>query len=82
LRWKTEVGFSADRPAITRRVVWAGDGERRLAALDAASGRRLLSSAPVFDPGKSAIEPVVAGGFVLVATPEGLLAYHVPAPSG
>jgi outer membrane protein assembly factor BamB len=82
LRWRTEVGFSGSSPAIVNGLVWTGDGEGRLTALDAASGRRLWTSPRVFDPGESAIEPVVAGGFVLVGTADGLLAYHVPAASG
>jgi outer membrane protein assembly factor BamB len=77
LRWKTEIGFSGSRPAIVNGIVWTGDAQGRLVAIDAASGRRLWTSGPLFDNHKSSIEPVIAGRLVLVATTDGLLAYHV-----
>jgi eukaryotic-like serine/threonine-protein kinase len=82
LRWKTQIGFSGSRPAIVNGLVWTGDGEGRLTALDAASGRRLWSSKSLVAGNDSAIEPVIAGDFVIVATPHGLLAYRLQARSG
>jgi outer membrane protein assembly factor BamB len=84
-RWRARLGFSGTRPAIVNGLVWAGDDERRLVALDARNGRELWRSAP-FSLGRAgtpaqtgAIEPVVAGAYVLVATEgDGLRAYHVP----
>lgn len=76
LRWQAPGIDFGVRPAIVNGLVWAGDEHGRIVALDARDGRRLWSSEPFGADGP--VSPVLAGGFLLVATYDGrLVAYRV-----
>jgi outer membrane protein assembly factor BamB len=74
VRWKHSVGDVNGAPAIGNGVVWTVDSTERLLALASDDGSVLWSS-----PSISALDgssPVLAGGYVLIGTPDGrLLAY-------
>lgn len=85
-RWRVSIGFTGTKPALANGLVWAGDEQQRLVAFDARNGRPLWRSEPFMlgtdgTPAQTgAIEPVVAGGYVLVATvADGIRVYRVPA---
>ncbi len=78
-RWAVEVGLTDGSPAIGNGVVYVVGARNRLLALDVRYGRVLWRSPAAAGAGRRAdwsASPALAGGFVLVGTREGLVAYR------
>jgi outer membrane protein assembly factor BamB len=83
VRWRASVGETGSSPALANGVVYIVDSTPRLVALDARNGRTLWVS-PRYDASRvnqngAWSSPAIAGGAVVIGTPDGrLLAYRPP----
>jgi len=80
-RWTMPFVLSAvsgGTPAITNGIVWFRDSANgRIVALDARNGRRLWTSKLLLARYEGQGSPVLAGGTLLLAAEQGLVAYRV-----